>query len=147
MPKGGFWQAQPPQATLKKRNQEKAMPNRILVVEDSRTQAMRIRLELLRHGLEVEIATDGPSGLAAAQKNLPTAIVLDIDLPGLNGYGVCRALKEDLRTVNIPIVMLTHYDDAQKALEGLEIGAIDYIPKDSFAEHNLVESLRQLGVL
>jgi CheY-like chemotaxis protein len=56
-------------------------------------------------------------------------------------------LKDDAATEHIPIVMLTHYDDAKNTLEGLQIGAIDYIPKDAFAEQNLLESLKQLGVL
>lgn len=123
------------------------MAAHILLVEDSRTQAIRMQLELRRHGLEVEIADTGPRGVAAARDRLPAAIVLDVDLPELDGYGVCRALKSDPATAHIPIVMLTHYDDAQNALEGLQTGAIDYIPKDAFAEQNLVESLRQLGVL
>jgi CheY-like chemotaxis protein len=123
------------------------MSKRILLVEDSRTQAMRIQLELLRHGLEVEIANTGKNGLNAARSNAFDVVVLDVDLPELDGYGVCRALKSDPQTAHIPIVMLTRYDDAQNALAGLETGAIDYIPKDSFAEQNLVESLRQLGVI
>ncbi|NJP04545.1 MAG: response regulator [Chloroflexaceae bacterium] len=123
------------------------MTYRILVVEDSRTQAMRIQLELRRHGLEVEVANTGPNGLQAARNQHPDAVVLDVDLPELDGYAVCRALKEDPQTSHIPIVMLTRYDDAKNALAGLETGAIDYIPKDSYAEHNLIESLRQLGLL
>ena len=55
--------------------------------------------------------------------------------------------EDDPATAHIPVVMLTHRDAAQDALAGLEVGAEDYIPKDSFAEQNLVESLRQLGVL
>jgi DNA-binding response OmpR family regulator len=126
-----------------------AMGKRVLLVEDSRTQAIRMQLELQQHGLEVEIATDGQRGLEAArsQENPPDVVVLDVDLPGIDGYGVCRALKDDAATEHIPIVMLTHYDDAKNTLEGLQIGAIDYIPKDAFAEQNLLESLKQLGVL
>jgi DNA-binding response OmpR family regulator len=125
------------------------MGKRVLLVEDSRTQAIRMQLELQQHGLEVEVATDGPRGLEAArsQDNPPDVVVLDVDLPGIDGYGVCRALKDDAATEHIPIVMLTRYDDAKNTLEGLQIGAIDYIPKDAFAEQNLLESLRQLGIL
>lgn len=123
------------------------MPNRILVVEDSRTQALRLQLELLRYGFAIEIATNGRSGLSAAQTQIPDLIVLDVDLPEMDGYSVCRALKADTRTAHIPVVMLTRRDDARDALAGLELGAADYIPKDAFAEHNLVESLRHLGLL
>jgi CheY-like chemotaxis protein len=125
------------------------MAKRVLLVEDSRTQAMRMKLELGQHGLEVEIAGDGSQGLEMARdtSNPPDVVVLDVDLPGMDGYTVCRNLKEDPATEHIPVVMLTRYDDAKNTLEGLQTGAIDYIPKDTFAEQNLIASLKQLGVL
>jgi DNA-binding response OmpR family regulator len=123
------------------------MQPRVLLVEDSRTQALRFQLELVRYGLTVEIASNGERGMAAVRGSLPAAIILDVDLPDTTGYRLCRALKDDPATAHIPVVMLTHRDAAQDALAGLEVGAEDYIPKDAFAEQNLVESLRQLGVL
>jgi DNA-binding response OmpR family regulator len=123
------------------------MQNRVLLVEDSRTQALRFQLELLRYGLAVDIASSGDRGIAAVRSSPPDAIILDVDLPDINGYTLCRTLKQDPATAQIPVVMLTHRDDARDALDGLEVGAEDYIPKDSFAEQNLVEALRQLGLL
>src|SRR5262245_1582319 len=123
------------------------MPPRVLLVEDSRTQALRIQLELVRHGLQVEIAGTGAEGLEMVHADLPAAIILDVDLPDTTGYTLCRSLKEDPATAHIPVVILTHRDAAHDALVGLQVGADDYIPKDSFAELNLVESLHQLGVL
>lgn len=123
------------------------MSGHILLVEDSRTQALRIQLELMRYGMKTEIAITGTSGLAAARRDRPQAVVLDVDLPELDGYGVCRALKADPLTAAIPVLMLTRLDEANDARTGLEVGAADYIPKDSFAEDNLVEALRQLGIL
>lgn len=123
------------------------MPYRILIVEDSRTQAMRLQLELMRHGLHVEIAATGAAGLNVARTTAPDAIVLDVDLPELDGYSLCRELKTDKATAHIPIVMLTHRDEARDTMTGLQAGAEDYIPKDAFAEQNLVESLRLLGML
>jgi len=123
------------------------MPHRVLLVEDSRTQALRLQLELARHGLAVEIAHDGAAGLAAARSQPPDVVVLDVDLPTIDGYGVCRALKGDPATAPIPIVMLTSRDEAHAALAGLQLGAVDYIPKDSFAEQNLVQAFQQLGLI
>jgi DNA-binding response OmpR family regulator len=123
------------------------MLRHILLVEDSRTQALRIQLELARHGLTVAVANNGDRGMAAARNSPPAAIILDVDLPDTNGYQLCRELKADPATARIPIVMLTHREAAQDALAGLQVGAEDYIPKDSFAEQNLVASLRQLGIL
>jgi CheY-like chemotaxis protein len=123
------------------------MQPRILLVEDGRTQALRLQLELARYGLAVDVASDGATGLAAARGQPPDAIVLDVELPELDGYSVCRALKADPATAHIPIVMLTRRDQAQDALAGLQGGAVDYIPKDAFAEHNLVQALQQLGLI
>ncbi|HEY1012484.1 MAG TPA: response regulator [Herpetosiphonaceae bacterium] len=123
------------------------MPSHVLIVEDSRTQAIRLQLELQRHGLAVEVAATGEAGLAAARAGRHQAIVLDVELPGIDGYTLCRELKGDPATRAIPVVMLTRRDEAGDALAGLQVGADDYIPKDSFAEQNLIESLRQLGLI
>ena len=120
---------------------------RVLLVEDGRTQALRLQLELARYGLVVEVANDGAAGLAAALGRPPDAIILDVDLPKLDGYSVCRALKADPATAHIPIVMLTRRDEAQDALAGIQGGAVDYIPKDAFAEQNLVQAFQQLGLI
>jgi twitching motility two-component system response regulator PilH len=123
------------------------MTTTILIIEDSRTQAIRLQLELQRHGLAVEIAATGDAGLAVARQVRHQAIVLDVELPGIDGYTICRALKSDPATSGVPIVMLTRHDETGDALAGLRVGADDYIPKDSFAEHNVVEALRQLGLI
>src|SRR4051812_10246974 len=123
------------------------MSNQILLVEDSRTQALRIQLELARYGLNIMIARDGISGLQAVRTHRPAVVVLDVDLPDLDGYAVCCAIKSDPALDHIPIIMMTQRDAARDALTGLQVGALDYIPKDAFAEENLVEALRQLGVL
>ncbi|MCS6939310.1 MAG: response regulator [Roseiflexaceae bacterium] len=119
----------------------------VLLVEDSRTQALRFRLELQRRGACVDVAHDGVEGLERARARLPDAIVLDVDLPGMDGYTLCQRLKEERDTAAVPVIMLTHRDDARSTQTGLESGADDYIPKDEFAEQNLIESLRALGVL
>jgi DNA-binding response OmpR family regulator len=126
---------------------ELMMPQRILLVEDSRCQALRIQLELARYDLAVEIAHSGNHAHAALRGHLPAAVILDIDLPDTTGYILCRTLKEDPTTAHIPVIMLTHRDAARDTLAGLQLGAEDYIPKDSFAEQNLVEALRQIGIL
>ncbi len=123
------------------------MNRHVLIVEDSRTQAMRLQLELQRCGLHVSIATTGTQGMATAQTTLPDVIILDVDLPELDGYTLCRTLKVNPTTAHIPIVMLTHRDEARDTRSGLEAGADDYIPKDIFAEQNVLESLRLLGIL
>src|SRR5437868_9305683 len=106
------------------------MTNQILLVEDSRTQALRIQLELARYGLKLTIARDGISGLEAARAQRPDVVVLDVELPDLDGYAVCRAIKSDPMIEHIPIIMLTQRDAARDTMMGLQVGAVDYIPKD-----------------
>ncbi len=119
----------------------------VLLVEDSPTQAQQIKEVLESVGLEVRVATDGPDGIREAMENPPDLIVLDIKLPSMDGYQVCRRLKRAEETQNIPVIMLTDKAGAKETMTGLKAGADDYIPKDIFAAEHLMETLRELGVL
>ncbi len=119
----------------------------ILVVEDSTTQALHLRAVLEREGLHVTWARDGREGVQKAQELRPDLIVLDIQLPEMDGFQVCQQLKASPATADIPVIMLTRYDDAESVISGLEKGVIDYIPKDAFAEAVLLETLRQMGFI
>jgi len=114
------------------------------VVEDSTTQALHLRTVLEREGLRVEWARDGREGLNKAEKTGPDLIVLDIQMPEMNGFEVCQHLKSTPDLADIPVIMFTRHDDAESVMSGLETGAIDYIPKDAFAEAVLLETLRQM---
>ena len=120
----------------------------ILVIEDSPVQAKSVGELLQGHGLSVYYAPDGEAGVSMAQQHLPDAILLDLEMPKMNGMQACKCLKADPRTAEIPIIILTnHADQPSMVLEGIERGAIDFIPKDSFAGAVLIETLRQLDVL
>jgi CheY-like chemotaxis protein len=73
-----------------------------VVVEDSPTQARQIAANLNRHNVATVIATDGPEGLRAVDEHHPDLVVLDVNLPTMDGYQVCRRLKRDASTANIP---------------------------------------------
>ncbi len=119
----------------------------VLLVEDSPTQAQQIKEVLESVGLTVRIANDGPDGIREALENPPDLIVLDIKLPSMDGYQVCRRLKRAEETQNVPVIMLTDKAGAKETMTGLKAGADDYIPKDIFAAEHLMETLRELGVL
>jgi len=119
----------------------------VLIVEDSPAQALALEHLLKQEGLQVLWAPDGQVGVTLAQQHLPDAIVLDVEMPKMGGFEACRCLKEDHRTADIPIVMLTVRDDAATALRGIDLGAVDFIPKDAFSGPVLVETLRQLHIL
>jgi CheY-like chemotaxis protein len=115
----------------------------VLVVEDSPTQAQKLSAMLnILCGIRVILASEGVEALNAVDKHQPDLVILDVNLPGLNGYQVCKRLRRDQRTAHIPIIMLTSSDSAGAALQGLEAGADDYIPKDVFATENLMTALR-----
>jgi|SRR5512145_2724658 DNA-binding response OmpR family regulator len=119
----------------------------VLIVEDSKTQAEQLAAQLAEHGLEVVVAGDGPEGLRAVDQYCPNLIVLDINLPTMDGFQICRRLKRDPNTANIPVIMLTSRENFESMMEGLETGADDYIPKDTYACRNLLSSMRAFGVL
>ncbi len=119
----------------------------VLIVEDSPAQALALEQLLEDHGLKVLWAADGQAGVALAREHRPDVIVLDIEMPRMGGFEACRILKEDARTADIPVVMFTIRDDAMTALRGIDLGAVDFIPKDAFSTTVLLETLRQLHIL
>ena len=123
------------------------MPLEALLIEDSRTQAAQIKETLESVGLQVRVAYDGPDGLREVLENPPSLIVLDVKLPTMDGFQVCRRLKRNPATKDIPVIMLTDRASAQDTLSGLQAGADDYIPKDIFATEHLVTTLQELGIL
>jgi DNA-binding response OmpR family regulator len=119
----------------------------ILVVEDSPTQAMHLQALLEQEEVEVILAFDGKTGLEMAQQLHPDLIVLDVQMPELNGFQVCRRLKNAHATADIPIIMFTRHDEQEAVVLGLQTGAVDYIPKDAFADAVLLETLRQMKII
>ncbi len=102
------------------------MAEKILVVEDEISLQETLAYSLGRQGYEVEIAGDGPGALAAARQWQPDLILLDVMLPGMDGFEVCRLLRQEMNT---PVLMLTARDDEIDRVVGLEVGADDYMGK------------------
>lgn len=119
----------------------------VLLIEDSPTQAKEFAAHMSRFDIDVLVATDGPQGLRLAKEMTPSLIVLDVNLPSMNGFQVCRRLKRDEATVAIPVIMLTSADRSDDMMAGLEAGADDYIPKDDFAVDSLLTALRTMGLI
>lgn len=119
----------------------------VVIVEDSPTQAKGVASRLQQHGLETIVAHDGPEGLRAIVEYKPDLVILDVNLPSMSGHQVCRRIKRDPDILHIPVVMLTASENFDAIMEGIESGADDYIPKDSFATENLLSTLAALGVL
>jgi DNA-binding response OmpR family regulator len=103
---------------------------RILVIEDDPDIALSLRLKLERDGgFEVRTAEDGASGLRMALERPPDLVLLDVNLPGMDGFEVCRHLRSDPATSSTPVIMLTARIDESDRVAGLDLGADDYITK------------------
>lgn len=102
---------------------------RILIVEDDLDISNMLRIYFSGQGYDVAVAARGGDALEETRKALPQLIVLDIMLPDMNGYDVCRELRQTTRTSHIPIIFLTQKDERSDKITGLELGADDYITK------------------
>jgi signal transduction histidine kinase len=102
---------------------------RVLAVEDSATQAEELRFILDSEGFEVEVADDAEQGLARLAARRFDLVVSDIVMPGISGYDLCRRIKEDRRTREIPVILLTTLSDPLDIIKGLESGADNFITK------------------
>ncbi|BCN32985.1 response regulator transcription factor [Anaeromicropila herbilytica] len=111
---------------------------KILVVEDENKIARFVELELKYEGYEVDIAGDGRQGLEKALKGEVDLVLLDVMLPGLNGFEVCRRIRLESQ---VPIIMLTAKDDVMDKVAGLDTGADDYMTKP-FAIEELLARIR-----
>jgi two-component system phosphate regulon response regulator PhoB len=102
---------------------------RILIIEDERDIADLVGFNLQRAGFEVLKAHDGITGTETAMLERPDLIILDLMLPGRDGFAVFRELRRDPRTVAIPVIMLTARAQTEDRIQGLEAGADDYLAK------------------
>jgi len=102
---------------------------RVLFVEDDPSVAEMYKLKLELDGYAVEIAGDGVQAVAMAIGNPPDIIFLDIRLPKMDGMGVLEALRQDERTRDVPVVILSNYSERELVERGLRLGALDYLVK------------------
>lgn len=123
--------------------QENQPASTVLVIDDQENITEFIKLGLKYEKFQVEAAADGPQGLAAAQRINPDLIILDLMLPGMDGLEVCRRLRENPTTKDIPILMLTAKDDVRDRITGLDAGADDYLTKP-FSFEELVARIRAI---
>ncbi len=102
---------------------------RILVVEDDADISKMLKIYFDSQGYEVLVAMRGNDALEVCRTKLPNVVVLDIQLPDIDGYEICRILRSNTRTSYVPIIFLTQKDERSDKIAGLELGADDYITK------------------
>ncbi|VAX32969.1 Phosphate regulon transcriptional regulatory protein PhoB (SphR) [hydrothermal vent metagenome] len=101
----------------------------ILIVEDEKDIQELVRYNLAKEGYQVTLADSGEEGLTAVQSQKPDLVILDLMLPGADGLEVCRQMKNNPATADIPVIMLTARGDESDIVAGLELGADDYVTK------------------
>ena len=116
------------------------MPSRILVVEDDPDIAELVEHHLSRAGFSTSVVGTGTDALAQIRQR-PDLVVLDLMLPGLSGFEICRMMRSDPQTASVPIIMLTARAEEEARVQGLELGADDYVTKP-FSPRELVARLR-----
>lgn len=116
------------------------MSEKILIVEDEPALQETLSYNLTRQGYTVEVASDGAAALAAARRMAPDLVILDIMLPILDGFEVCRILRQE---TNVPILILTARDEEIDRVIGLELGADDYLTKP-FSMRELLARVKAL---
>jgi DNA-binding response OmpR family regulator len=102
---------------------------RVLVIDDEAPIRLLCRVNLEAEGMQVLEAADGPSGVASARGELPDVILLDVMMPGLDGWQVAEQLLDDERTRGIPIVFLTARAELRDRARGIDAGGVEYITK------------------
>jgi len=104
-------------------------PTRVLVIDDEAPIRLLCRVNLEAEGMSVLEAADGPSGLEKARAETPDVVLLDVMMPGLDGWRVAEELLDDPRTATIPIVFLTARAELRDRARGIDLGGIDYVTK------------------
>lgn len=115
----------------------------ILLIEDSPTQALRFQLILQRAGYSVHVVADGAEGWRVACAELPRLILLDVDLPTMDGFQVLARLKRGRTTAKIPVIMLTNREHVANVFQAIDLGADNYLPKTD-ALDQLQDAVEQL---
>jgi two-component system, cell cycle sensor histidine kinase and response regulator CckA len=117
----------------------------ILVVEDSPTQAEVLKniLEQQQQGYRVSVARNGEEALATLSRRVPTLVISDINMPGMDGYELCRRIRADDKFKSIPVILLTSLSDPQDVLKGLQCGADNFITKP-YDEKQLLSRIQNI---
>ncbi|MBU0503182.1 MAG: response regulator [Candidatus Omnitrophota bacterium] len=118
------------------------MAQKILIIDDAPdfVQLLESRLKLSNY--DVVVAFDGKTGLELAKKEIPDLVILDVVMPGMDGFEVLKVFKGSFETSAIPVIMLTQKRDSESILDAQELGAVDYISKP-FDPEELLKLIRR----
>ena len=101
----------------------------VLIIDDTPENRLLLSSQLGLEGYEILKAADGPAGIALAQEHNPDVVLLDVMMPGMDGFEACKLLKADVKTHLIPVIMVTALRDVQRRIEGIEAGADEFLSR------------------
>lgn len=120
------------------------MKKKILVIEDEKTLRLLIVQILTEDGFEVEEATDGEEGIRKVKESKPDLILLDLLLPGINGFKVLEEIKKDRFLKLIPVIIFSNLGQTEEIERGLKLGAVDYLIKANFTLDEVVNRVKKV---
>jgi CheY-like chemotaxis protein len=120
------------------------MFKKILLIEDDKFLRELMNKKLVTLGYEVAVAADGESGLIMIKETKPDVVLLDLILPGINGFEVLEKAKQDPEIANIPVVILSNLGQGEDIEKGLALGAKDFLVKAHFTPQEIVNKLKSI---
>ncbi len=120
------------------------MAQKILIVEDDKFLRELITRKLTSEKYEIVEAIDGEEGLKKIQKEKPDLVLLDLILPGIDGFEVLSKVKEDPALSSIPVIILSNLGQREEVEKGLKLGAVDYLVKAHFTPNEIVEKMKEV---
>ena len=118
------------------------MAKTILIVEDDKFLRELITQKLIKEGYETSEAIDGEEGIKKIKEEKPNLVLLDLILPGIDGFEVLSKMKEDLALAQIPVIILSNLGQKEDVERGLKLGAVDYLIKAHFTPGEIIEKIK-----
>ena len=120
------------------------MSKKILIIEDDKFLRELIVKKLVKEGYEISEAVDGEEGVKKVKEEKPDLVLLDLILPGIDGFEVLSRTKEDPALSQIPVIILSNLGQKEEVERGLGLGAIDYLIKAHFTPGEIIEKIRAI---
>ena len=118
------------------------MAKKVLIIEDDKFLRELIGQKLLKEGYDIAEAVDGEKGIKSAKDEKPDLILLDLILPGMDGFEVLIKIKEDSKTAQIPVIILSNLGQKDEIEKGLKMGATDYLIKAHFTPGEIIDKIK-----
>ncbi|MDD4625351.1 MAG: response regulator [Candidatus Paceibacterota bacterium] len=119
------------------------MPHKILLVEDDRFLRELMSQKIIKMGDDLTVAVDGEEGVVKAKEVKPEIILLDLMLPGIDGFGVLSQIKADPETAEIPVIILSNLGQREDIDRALKLGATDFLVKAHFTPQEIIDKIDQ----